>query len=193
MTAVQRIDGFAPIENYAVLGDGRTVALLAADGSVDWWALPALDSPPVLSRLLDPDGGGCLTLAPSDDYEVTRRYLDDTNVVETVYTVATGVARVTAALNVGSAGRLPWTELAQRIEILAGFVDFEWDFTPGDRFGRANPWVTDRHGTPVASIEDQTLGVILDGLGTCRDHPAQRVRPNQDARREPSAARRRGY
>ena len=84
-----------------MLGDGRTVALLATDGSVDWWALPALDSPPVLSGLLDPDGGGRFTLAPSEDYEVTRRYLDDTNVIETVYTAATGVARVTAALERG--------------------------------------------------------------------------------------------
>ncbi len=148
-----------------MLGDGRTLALLAADGGVDWWALPALDSPPVLSRLLDPAGGGRLTLAPAEDYVVTRRYLDDSNVVETVYTTASGVVRVTAALNVGSAGRLPWTELAQRIEVVEGFVDLNWAFIPGDRFGRATPRVIDRHGTPVASIEDQTLGVILDGLG----------------------------
>ena len=46
-----------------------------------------------------------------------------------------------------------------------GFVDLNWAFIPGDRFGRATPRVIDRHGTPVASIEDQTLGVILDGLG----------------------------
>jgi GH15 family glucan-1,4-alpha-glucosidase len=164
MSATRRVDGFAPIEDYAVLGDGRTAALLAIDGSVDWWPLPALDSPPVLYGLLDPDGGGRLTLAPADDYEVTRRYLDYTNVVETVYTADTGVARVTAALNVGSAGRLPWTELAHRIEILAGFVDLSWEFTPGQRFGRASPWFTDRHGTPVAGIEDQTMGVVLDGL-----------------------------
>lgn len=160
----RREEGFAPIEDYAVLGDGRTVALLAADGSVDWWALPALDSPPVVSGLLDPAGGGRLHLAPSDGYDSTRRYLADTNVVETVYTTTTGVARVTAALNVGSAGRLPWAELAQRIDILSGSVDLSWAFTPGNRFGRANPWVTDRYGTPVAEIEDQTLGVVIDGL-----------------------------
>jgi GH15 family glucan-1,4-alpha-glucosidase len=165
MSATIRVDGFAPIEHYAVLGDGRTAALLAADGSVDWWALPALGSPPVVSALLDPEGGGCLTLVPADRSEVTRGYLDDTNVMETVYRATTGVARVTAALNVGSAGRLPWTELAQRVEILDGFVDFNWGFAPGNRFGRASPWVTDRHGTPVASVEDQTLGLILDGLG----------------------------
>jgi GH15 family glucan-1,4-alpha-glucosidase len=165
VNANPRVDGFAPIEHYAVLGDGRTVALLAADGKVDWWALPALDSPPLVSALLDPDGGGCLSLVPADFSEVTRRYLDDTNVIETVYRAKTGVARVTTALNVGSAGRLPWTELAQRVEVSDGFLDFNWEFAPGDRFGRASPWVTHRHGTPMASVEDQTLGVILDGLG----------------------------
>jgi GH15 family glucan-1,4-alpha-glucosidase len=165
VSGTDRVDGFVPIEHYAVLGDGRTVALLAADGSVDWWAHPALDSPPALSALLHPQGGGCLRVVPAGGSEAIRRYVDDTNVIETRYRTTTGVARVTAALNVGSAGRLPWTELAQRVEILAGFVDFTWEFTPGDRFGRANPWVTLRHGTPVASIEDQTLGVILDGLG----------------------------
>lgn len=153
-----------PIESYAALGDGRTVALLARDGSVDWWPLPALDSPPVLSRLVDPVGGGRLSLAPKSGYEVTRRYLAGTNVVESTYTTSTGMVKITAALNVGSAGRLPWTELAQRIEVVSGSVGLEWLFVPGDRFRGANPWVSDRDGVPVASIEDQTLAVILDGL-----------------------------
>jgi GH15 family glucan-1,4-alpha-glucosidase len=185
VNVAHRVDGFAPIEDYAVLADGRTVALIATDGSVDWWALPTLDSPPVLAGLLDPDGGARLSLAPSADYQVTRHYLDGTNVVETVYSTPTGAARVTAALNVGSAGRLAWTELAQRIDVLAGFVHMSWSFTPGDRFGRANPQVSDRGGTPVASIEDQTLAVIVDGLppGVLTSHNVSgRVRLHQGAR-----------
>ncbi len=71
--------------------------------------------------------------------------------------------RVTAALNVGSAGRLPWTELVQRIEVVEGIVELEWEFAPGNRFGRADPWITDRHGTPVTSIEE-TIGIVVDGL-----------------------------
>ena len=164
MTVAPRTNGFASIEDYAVLGDGRTVALLASDGRVDWWPFPTLDSPPVLAALLDPERGGDLALAPSSDYQVTRRYVDDTNVVETVYTTATGAVRVTAALNVGSAGRLPWTELAQRVDGLSGTVDLTWRFAPGGRFGRADPWITDRHGTAVASVKDQTIGVVVDGL-----------------------------
>ena len=88
-----RVGGYVPIEDYAVLGDGRTVALLARDGHVDWWPFPALDSPPVLYGILDPDRGGRFSVAPTGDYEVSRRYLDDTNVVETVYTVTRGPSR----------------------------------------------------------------------------------------------------
>jgi GH15 family glucan-1,4-alpha-glucosidase len=164
VSCARRTDGFAPIEDYAVLGDGRTVALLSVDGHVDWWPLPTLDSPPVVSGLLDPAGGGHLSLAPSHDYKVDRHYVEGTNVLQATYTTASGVVLVTSALNVGSAGRLPWTELAQRIEVVAGRVELAWSFIPGDRFGRANPWVTRRHGTPLVRIQDQTLAVIVEGI-----------------------------
>lgn len=165
MSRPLRVNGFAPIEDYAILGDGRTVALLASDGSVDWWPLPGLDSPPVLAALLDPAHGGHLALAPAGDSEVRRRYIEDTNVVEATFTTPTGgVVRVTSALTVGSAGRLPWTELAQRVEVVEGSVEMEWSLVPGDRFGRANPWVVCRDGTPLAQIEDQTMAVIVEGF-----------------------------
>ena len=166
MNATHRVDGFAPIEDYAVLGDGRTVALLAADGSVDWWALPALDSPPVLSGLLDPDGGGRLTLRP----RMTTKSPAATSTTPTSSRPSTAIDDRRRFV---SPPRSTWVRLAgfpgpnspNGSKSSAGFVDLNWAFTPGDRFGRASPWVTDRHGTPVASVEDQTLGVILDGLG----------------------------
>lgn len=55
-------DGFAPIESYAVIGDGRTTALVCADGAVDWWPLPTADAPPVFAAVLAPERGGMLRL-----------------------------------------------------------------------------------------------------------------------------------
>ncbi len=159
-------DGFAPIADYGVLGDGRTSALLAQDGRIDWWPLPTLDSPPVFAAMLDPEVGGHLTVAPFEPYEVERRYLDETNVLQTTFEVATGSVRTTTALNVGSAGRLPWTELAVRIEGLGGRVPMRWDLIPGTRFGQASPWVTRRDSTPVVTLGSQTLAVVTSGMGT---------------------------
>ena len=62
MTPQGRPGGYAPIGDYAVLGDGRTTALAASDGRIDWWAIPALDAPPVCAAILDPDGGGTFIL-----------------------------------------------------------------------------------------------------------------------------------
>jgi GH15 family glucan-1,4-alpha-glucosidase len=137
MIRARRTNGYAPIEAYGILGDGRTVALVALDGRIDWWPFPALDSPPVTAALLDPDRGGHFTLAPDGEVVSTRRYLEDTNVLETIHTTPTGQVCVTEALNTGAAGRLPWTELARRVEGRHGTVRMRWEFIPGDCFGQA--------------------------------------------------------
>ncbi|HEX4017682.1 MAG TPA: trehalase-like domain-containing protein, partial [Frankiaceae bacterium] len=50
-------DGYSPIESYAAIGDGRTVALVSTDGRIDWWPVPALDAAPTFAALLDADRG----------------------------------------------------------------------------------------------------------------------------------------
>lgn len=169
-----------------MLGDGRTAALVAADGRLDWWPFPTLDGPPVCAALLDPVHGGHFALAPEDPFEMTRRYIPDTNVLETTYCTSSGAVRVTQGLNTGAAGRLPWTEFAHRIEGIAGVVTMVWELIPGDRFGQTAPRVELYNGRPVVSIKGQTLSVVLDcdepctaddaGLaGRFRVSPAQRV------------------
>jgi hypothetical protein len=71
--AGHRSDGFPALKDYGALGDGRPVALLDADGSIDWWCVPNLDSPPLFDRLLDPEQGGRFSAMPKESFTVERR------------------------------------------------------------------------------------------------------------------------
>lgn len=141
------MDGSVDLRAYAALGDGRTVALVADDGRIDWFPLPMLDSAPAFAALLDAQGGGVCALQPEGDYRLTREYRQGTNVLVTTYTTADGSAVVTESLNSGVAGRLPWTELARRVEGHDGSVRMTWAVAPGHLLGTVAPWLDDTaHG-----------------------------------------------
>ena len=161
-----RTDGFAPLGAYALLGDLRAAALVARDGAVDWFALPQMDSAPVCAALLDPARGGSIRLAPSIPYDVTRRYLPGTMVLETTFTTAEGILRVTDALTFGALGTLPWVELARVIDVDAGEVPVAWEVAPGLCLSAAkSPWAHVAQGQPVLLVGDYRLAVVTDGLG----------------------------
>ncbi|MGN6482669.1 glycoside hydrolase family 15 protein [Luteibacter sp.] len=163
-----RTDGFLPLEAYGVLGDGRTVALVGADGSIDWWCVPNMDSPPLFDRLLDPEEGGYFLLEAEKLLSVERVYRDASNVLQTTFHTATGVAQVTESLNSGSAGRLPWEELARRVDGLEGTVTFHVHFRPGRQADKVNPYVSGAEVQRVFHV-GRVLGVFLCSNGVVID------------------------
>ncbi|WP_460774319.1 glycoside hydrolase family 15 protein [Microbacterium sp. GXF7504] len=153
------------LREYAAIGDGRTVALVGGRGQIDWLPVPSLDSLPVFARLLDAENGGGIELEPEEEYTVRRRYVPETNVLETTVTTASGRARITDALVTGVAGRLPWAELARRVEGVSGRVRFRWRVQPGTRLQTAAPWIEEHDGVSILRAGDVSLAVVGDGHG----------------------------
>ncbi|WP_460510239.1 glycoside hydrolase family 15 protein [Frigoribacterium salinisoli] len=155
-----RVDGYVDLRSYAAIGDGRTVALVARDGQIDWLPVPALHSPPVFAGLLDAGHGGRVELRPDGPFTSTREYVPGTNVLVTRFATATGVVEVTDALVVGIAGRLPWTELARRIEGVEGTVDMRWAVVPGNTFGTEPVERVDTQHGPILRAGSIDLALV---------------------------------
>lgn len=148
-----RQDGYAPLAGYAALSDGRSVALVAPDGSLDWWCVPNMDSAPLFDRLLDAPAGGFFSIAPVADYRVERAYREDSNVLETCFHTADGSVRLTESLNSGSAGRLPWCELGRRVEGLSGRVELRIELVPGTQGQTVSPWMRSTPNGEVMHVD----------------------------------------
>src|SRR5687768_8718095 len=83
------------IQDYAVIGDGRSAGLVSRDGSIDWLCWPRFDSPSLFGALLDRQCGGAWSITPREPAQTTRRYLDGTNVLQARFQTATGSAVLT--------------------------------------------------------------------------------------------------
>src|SRR5438477_10523565 len=164
-TIRERIDGYAQIGDYAAVGDGRTVALVARDGAIDWLCLPDLDSPSVFGALLDNERGGRFVLEPESVSGTQRRYLPGTNVLETTFTTATGVVRVTDAMTLPTGGLSPYRELGRKIEGLAGEVPVRWRVEPRLGYASSATRIERPTGVPIATAARDAIAVCSFGAG----------------------------
>jgi GH15 family glucan-1,4-alpha-glucosidase len=161
-----RVDGYAPLRSYAAIGDGRTVALVARDGTMDWLAVPNLDSSSMFAALLDAEQGGSFTLAPTVAGEVSRRYLPGTNVLETTFTTTTGVVTLSDSMSLdGGAGLCPLREVQRRVEGVAGQVTMSWRVRPRFGHGQRHTRLARRYDVPVFSSGADAVAVCAFDAG----------------------------
>jgi GH15 family glucan-1,4-alpha-glucosidase len=133
---------YPPIGDYAVIGDCHSGALVSRQGSIDWCCMRRLDAGSVFGRLLDWDRGGSCSLQPVGEYEVTRSYVDDTLVLETIFHTATGDVRLLDFFAMREGGRdAPRCQLLRTAEGMRGSVELHLSISPRFDYGGVKPWL----------------------------------------------------
>ncbi|SUE63133.1 glycoside hydrolase family 15 protein [Roseomonas gilardii] len=132
---------YQPIEHYALIGNCHGAALVARDGAIDWCCLERFDAPPAFSRLLDRRRGGFFELCPEEEFEVSRSYLPQTNILETTFATASGMARlIDLMLPPQEEGEgAPGPELVRILSGVSGRLRFRLCFRPLPGFATAFP------------------------------------------------------
>jgi len=147
----------SPIPDYAIIGDGRTCALISTSGSIDFLCWPRFDSDACFAALLGNERHGHWLISPSDYVRDTaRRYLTDTSILETDHRTDTGQVRVTEFMS--------WDEgpssIIRIVEGLAGKVHMAMSLRLRFGYGQISPW-TQRHERGVV-FEIGPDRVVLD-------------------------------
>ena len=148
----------SPIEDYAMIGDGETAALVCKSGSVDWLCWPRFDSNSCFAMLLGDEESGRWLIAPKDEEKrIAQRYQQDTLVLETDFEVAAGTVRIIDFMPMREAH----STLIRLVVGLEGSVPMEMDFAPRFNYGAMAPWLQSCEGGYIGDVgPDQ---VVLRG------------------------------
>ena len=197
---------YQPIENYALIGNLRTAALVGMDGSIDWLCLPNFDSPSVVSAILDERKGGRFRIAPiGDGYRSKQHYWPNTNVLITRFMHADGIGEVIDYMPVDGAGGAACDQLVRRVRVVHGRMAFHLECSPAFDYAREahETAIIDRcgatFGTPALSValvssenlRREAAGVACDFVldqGKCATFVLQTIRRGERPNACPAAA-----
>ncbi|WP_033415258.1 glycoside hydrolase family 15 protein [Streptomyces canus] len=151
----------APIEDYALIGDLETAAMVGRDGSVDWLCLPRFDSPACFAALLGTEGNGSWRIAPVGTRARLRRrsYRADTLVLESEWSDGGGTVRVVDFMP----PRTRWPCLVRIIDGLSGTTRLRSTLRLRFHQGRVLPWIRAVQGFTVAVAGPDAVWVHADG------------------------------
>ena len=142
---------YAPIEDYGIIGDLHTLALVGKDGSIDFLCFPSFDSPSVFAALVDAERGGRFQIAPQLGEAARKQlYLPDTNVLLTRFLSNDGVAELSDFMPVEDAGQAH--NLVRRVKTVRGEIRFSMRCDPRFDYARTTHSVERRGDREVVFV-----------------------------------------
>jgi GH15 family glucan-1,4-alpha-glucosidase len=156
---------YKPIEDYAMIGDMHTVALVGTDGSVDWLCVPNFDSPSVFGAILDDEKGGNFKIAPVDSDVTSKQfYWPETNVLVTRFLAPHGAAELTDFMPVGRAvsGDGHHHQIIRRVTAVRGNLRFRMECRPAFNYARDSHEISISEQGAILSSPSLALGLASD-------------------------------
>jgi GH15 family glucan-1,4-alpha-glucosidase len=129
-----------PIEDYALIGDRHTAALVGSNGSIDWLCVPRFDSPACFAALLGDEENGHWQLCPVGDYEVSRAYVPDSDALQTTFSTDSGVVTLLDVMPTGD-DRI---DVVRRLTGVKGTMRMHHEWVVRFEYGTAKPWIRRR-------------------------------------------------
>lgn len=149
---------YKKLEDYGLIGNLETCALVGCDGSIDWCCFPHLESASVFAAILDTDKGGRFQIQPLEPFESQQSYRDTTNLLETTFRTSAGTIRLTDFMPASNDSAYERRRIIfRRLQSLGGSVRIRVDFDPRFDYGRGLPSWEEAAGGVVARWHDQTL------------------------------------
>ena len=152
---------YKKISDYGIIGNLQTIALVALDGSIDWFCFPHIDSPSVFGALLDAGKGGSFCLKPAEPFDSAAEYLPDTNILKTSFRTESGVMILTDFMAISFTGKENLRDdrlaLYRLIEIEEGEVEVSLTFAPRFDYARIKPDFEAIEGGVVTGSEHTAL------------------------------------
>jgi pentatricopeptide repeat protein len=134
---------YPPISDYGFIADCHSAALVSRSGSIDWCCMPRVDSGSCFGRLLGWDRGGFCRIAPAEEtsFRVTRRYVEGTLVLETVFRTGSGKSRLLDCFSMREGGEHePHQQILRIVEGLQGSIELRAVVAPCFDYGEIRPW-----------------------------------------------------
>jgi GH15 family glucan-1,4-alpha-glucosidase len=152
------MSAYKNLEDYGIIGNLETCALVAKDGSIDWLCFPHLDSPSVFGALLDAERGGFFSIRPSTKYDSLQSYARDTNILQTTFSTPLGSVVVTDFMPVkGVNDAAPLSTVFRKVECIKGMVKLAVSIRPRFNYAAAIPDVEPAESGLVFRQQDAYL------------------------------------
>ncbi|MEJ2696263.1 MAG: glycoside hydrolase family 15 protein [Candidatus Sulfobium sp.] len=156
-------DVYPPIEDYGFIADCHSSALVSKTGSIDWCCMPRVDSKSCFGRILDWEKGGYCQIVPAAGFETSRKYIENTLILETTFRTSDGEVRVFDCFPMRRGGQHnPHRQILRIVEGLRGSVKVDLTVSPRLDYGAVKPWIRKRGDNHFIAIGGSD-GLLISG------------------------------